>query len=443
MSYLFVFLFGIVAWRRPVLGYALFMLLQTPLSNVAGALANPQLGSVVLILATIKLLVRKPQQSGSKRLRSLELYALALSLVVLVRQAGFLSFGFAPGQYVSVLLLAFLWGPLLMAFNRLDEGEMASLRLWMAVAGIVVGVWGSLIFLTGSEYLTRMAIWGNPDAIGVSIPSSVDQLVTSRFIVMGLYTVVPSAYWYVLRGALAQTRKRWLMNLAMYGGVGAILIAVGLSGTRSMILLLGIGTVVMLVALVLIRGWNWRSRARTFVIGAIAVCLLGVAVSHIDFTVMVERFQVRFSMLNLQDQTVEGRLEDTANAWAYIKQHHSLFGAPGPLPLESYERTGDPALPMILWFYYGLPGLVLAGILFLTAFGTLFKRWLAQRLSPEQRLLRSMLTAWALTYVFIWIAGSYLFPPEVFFMVLFFSEIDRLKRKRLITPNSEPRRTAA
>lgn len=419
-----------------MLGYGLFMLLQTPLRNAAGTFAHPLLGSVVLILATVKLLVSKPQ----RRLGGVEICALVLSLVVLVRQAEFRSLGLSPGTYVQLLGSAFLWGPLLLALNRLDEDEMAGLRLWMSVAGIVVGIWGCLVYLTGNDYLIRMAIWSDLDtseAIASLVSGDAERMVRERFVVMGLFTVVPSAYWYVLRGAFAQTRQYWLWNVLMYAGVGAILIAAGISGTRSLTLLMGMGTVVMLVVLVLIRGVSFYSRSRIFAIGAIGVCLLAVAARRLDFTIVVERLQMRFSTLGSDDRNIAVRLENTVNAWAYIEQNFCVFGAPGPDPLASAQSSVDSAVVLHVWLLYGVPGAVLFTALFFTAFRRLFKSWSARKLSPEQQLLRGMLTAWAGYFVYGWIVGNGLHAPEVFFTVLFFSEIDRLKGKCLTTANSQ------
>jgi O-antigen ligase len=96
-----------------------------------------------------------------------------------------------------------------------------------------------------------------------------------------------------------------------------------------------------------------------------------------------------------------------------------------------------------VWLYYGVPGAVLFSTLFFTAFARLFKCWLARKLTPEQQLLRGMLTAWSGYYVYVWMVGYSLHPPEVFFTMLFFSEIGRLKGKCLITTNTQLRRTAA
>jgi hypothetical protein len=448
VSFLFVLLFGAVVWLRPVLGYALFMLLQTPLRNVAGTYAHVYLGAVVLILATVKLLVRKSPRLGSRRLRGVEICALALSLLVLVRQVELQSLGFAPGVfapgvYWRALSAAFLWGPLLVGFNRLDEKEMPSLRLWMSVAGIVVGVWGLLIYLTGNGYLMRTAIWTDPDTSEAQARlanTDVEMIVTGRFIVMGLFTVAPWAYWYVLRDALAQTKQHWLWNLGMWAGVGTILIAVGISVSRGMLLLLGMGTVVMLVAVVLRTVRGGHSGAGVFAVVAMGACVLGAAVYLIDFTVVMDQFGERFSTFGVGDKTIASRLESTAEAWAYLKQNLCFFGAASP---DSIAAGVDTAVVLRVWLFYGVSGAVLFSVLFFTTFRRLFQCWLSQRLSPENQLLRGMLTAWALGYVYVWIAGYSLHPPEVFFTMLFVSEIDRLKGQCLITTNSKPRRTAA
>jgi len=373
---------------------------------------------------------------------NIEICALLLSLVVLLRQTE-LAENIALGSMVRVVSTAFLWGPLLVAINRLDDKEMDSLRFWMSVAGIVIGVWGMLIYLTESKYLIRTAIWGNTDMATDLMSRDAESIVTGRFIVMGIFTVVPSAYWYVLRGILAQNRQHWLWSASLYAGIGAILISVGISVTRSLLLLLGIGTVVMLGSSVLATGKDRRYRTRMLTTLAIGGCLLGVALLRIDLTFVVGQYQHRFSMLGIDDSNVIARLDDSANAWAYIKHDLPLFGAPGPNPLANYRQTGDPALPMFLWLYYGLPGLVLASILFLVAFWRLFKCWLAHQLDPEQQMIRSMLTAWATCYVYVWIAGSYMFPPEVFFMVLFFSETTRFYRKCMAGTNSQLRQAVA
>lgn len=424
-----------------MLGYALFMLLQTPLANVLGQYLPNHVGLVLLIITTTILLLRRSRRPVSRYTGSIEICALSLSLVVLLRQVE-LADNIALSTIVQVVSTAFLWGPLLMVINRLDDNEMDSLRFWMCVAGIVVGVWGMLIYLTGSEYLMRMASWGNTDTVS-DLMSDTESIVRGRFIIMGIFTVVPSAYWFVLRGALVQDRQHWLRSAALFAGTGAILIAVGISVTRSLLLLLGIGTVVMLVSSVLATGKDRRHRNRMFTTLALGGCLLGVALLRIDLTVVTQQYQQRFSTLSRDDSSVASRLDDTANAWAYIKEDLCLFGAPGPQPLANYRRMGDPALPMFLWLYYGLPGLVLASILFLIAFWRLFKCWLAHQLDPEQQLLRSMLTAWSLGYVYIWITGSYLHPPEVFFMVLFLSEINRFYSKCMAGSNSQPRQAAA
>ncbi len=425
MSFLLLFLLGTVAWLRPVLGYALFMFLQTPLFNLAGKLVHPQLASAILILATIKLLF-----SHRSRLRGLEICALTLSLIVLLRQCELKQeFGFGPGQCVQLLSLAFLWGPLLVAFNRLSDDEMASLRLWMCMAGIVVGVWGTMVYLTGNEYLMQMAIWGIPDsgdAMSDLTLGDTAWIVKNRFIVMGLFTVIPSAYWYVLRGALVQTRHHWLWNLAMYAGVGTILIAVGISVTRSMILVLSMGTLVMLVAWLSMSGKF--NRTRKFAIGITGACLLGFAVCHIDFVVLIEEFQMRFLSLGLDDENVWNRLDNMANVQTYLLQNLCFFGAPGPDPLANCQGSVDTAVILNVWLWYGIPGVILFSALFFTAFWRLLKCWLMQ-LSAEQKLFRSMLTAWSIYFVYVWIVGYSLHPPEVFFTVLFFSEICRLYDK--------------
>ncbi len=417
------------------------MLLQTPLANVLGQYLPNHVGLVLLIITTTILLLRRSRRPVSRYTGSIEICALSLSLVVLIRQV-VLAENIALSTIVQVMSTAILWGPLLVAINRLDEQEMESLRFWMSVAGLVVGVWGILIYLTGSEYLMQMASWGKADTISDSM-SDVESIVKGRFFIMGIFTVVPSAYWFVLRGVLAQDRQHWLRSAVLLTGIGAILIAVGISVTRSLMLLLGIGTVVMLGSWVLSTGKDRHYRTRMLTTFAIGGCLLGVALHSIDLTVMTEQYQQRFSILGVADEGVVSRLSDSANAWAYIKEDLCLFGAPGPQPLANYRRMGDPALPMVLWLYYGLPGLVLASILFLIAFWRLIKFWLVHQLSPEQLLLRSMLTAWALCYVYVWIAGSYMFPPEVFFMVLFFSEINRFYGKCMAGSNSQPRQAAA
>jgi len=436
-----------LAWNRrghylasPVLGYALFMLLQTPLANVIGKYLPNHFESVLLIITTIIVLMRKSRRPRMRGSFNIEIFALLLSMVVLLRQIE-LTENFALGSMAKVVSTAFLWGPLLMAINRLDDKEMDSMRFWMIVAGIVVGVWGMLIYLTKSEYLLRTAIWGNADTVADLMSSDIESIVKGRFIVMGIYTVVPSAYWFVLRGVLAQNRQHWLWSVVLWVGIGAILIAVGITVTRSLLLLLGIGTVVMLGSSILKMGKNWRYRTSMLTILAIGGCLLGVAILRIDLTVVIEQYQQRFSTLSRGDSTIVARLDDTANAWAYLKQDLPLFGAPGPKPLENYRHKGDPALPMFLWLYYGLPGLVLASILFLIAFWRLFRCWMAHQFNPEQQLFRSILTAWALCYVYVWIAGSYMFPPEVFFMVLFFSEINRFY-KCMAGSNSQLRQPA-
>lgn len=440
MSYLVFLPFGCIAWVRPVLGYALFMLLQTPLGNLAETFVNPQLQNVVLILATIRIITRRPY----RRLSGAEGCALALSVVVILRNAFLLDSDFALGECWRLLSYGFLWGPLLIAFNRFDGDEVAALRVWMGVAGTVVGVWGLLIYMTGNSYLMRMAIWGDPEttnAISTLANSDSEQIVKGRFIVMGLFTVCTYAYWYALRNALARTPAHWLLYLVTWGGVGAMLVAVGVSVTRSSLILLGMGTALVLSVQLLILTGSKKRRdlVQAGILGATLVCAIGFAIYAIDFTAITTQFQERFSTLSTEDENLQARLDNTASAWAYLRENLCLLGSPN---LDTIASV-DTAVILRVWLLYGIPGVLLFSTLFLTAFWHLFRSWLVLGLSPEQRLLRGMLTAWGLTYVYIWIFGYSMHPPEVFFTMLFFSEISRLKDKFPSPTNIHMRRIAA
>jgi len=292
-----------------------------------------------------------------------------------------------------------------------------------------VGIWGTLIYLTGNGFLIRTAIWTNPDALDATVDSLLDkdedQLVEGRFIVMGLFTVVTSAYWYALRGFFAQRKQHWLLNMSMLAGVGGMLVAVGVSVTRSLILLLGMGTAYMVVVQFMIKGGSRYNQLRAFVIMALGVCSLIAFLLSVDVSVILEQFQERFSTFGLDDDSLVGRIENTSAAWDYIAKTLCLFGAPNPELIASV----DTAVALRVWLTYGLVGFVLFSLMFLVAFVRLLKCWLSRRLSPDDQLLRGMLMAWALTYVYAWMVGSSLHPAEVFFMMLFFSETERLKNK--------------
>lgn len=438
MRFLLILLCGGGAWYRPVLGFALFMFLQTPLYNAGGGLIHPYLGPVVLMVASVRLMIRTPSRSLRWRLQGLEICAMAFSVVVLVRQIA-LSYGTTYEVSIGVcwraLVSAFLWGPLLVAFNRLNEKEMENLRFWLAMAGIVVGLWGTLIFLTGNGFLMRTAIWTNPDALDATVDSMLDmdddQLVERRFIVMGLFTVVTSAYWYALRGFFSQKKHHWLLNMSMLAGVGVMLVTVGVSVTRSLILLLGMGTAYMVVVQFMIKGGNKFNQLRAFVVMALGVCSLIVFLLSVDVSIILEQFQIRFSTFGLNDDSLIGRIENTSAAWDYIAKTLCLFGAPNPELIASV----DTAVALRVWLTYGLVGVVLFAIMFLVTLWRLFKCGLSHRLSPDGQLLRGMLMAWAMTYVYAWMVGSSLHPAEVFFMMLFFSETERLKNKCRVAPD--------
>jgi hypothetical protein len=426
---------GVVAWCRPVLGYGLFLLLQTPVWNAAGGVAHNQLGFVILSLATLRLAMRRPDGLGRRRLVPAEVCALALSLIVGVRQFALLSSSLhGIGLCAVALFLAILWGPLLVAFNRLRDDEIACLRLWVSAAGIVVGAWGTALYVTGSDWLLRTALLGGREAFEVTgFPAGTDAvgLVRGRLAVMGLFTVTPAAYWYLLGGALGRSNKRWLWNAVMVLGAGAIVSAVAVSVTRSALLLLGIGTVVIVAPQ--LRDWrrHLRARALPLALGAAGVCVLGVTLYRGGFAVVIEEYRGRFATLGLDDGTVAARRLHTTAAWGYIREHFCVLGAPGPVPMLNYPDSGDTALIPYLWIHYGIPGMVLCLALLALAFSRLLRCWFSQRLDRHQKALRGMLTAWALLYVYWLFAGTYLQPAEVFLLALFASETERLHRKCL------------
>lgn len=391
--------------------------------------------------ACVKLVGRRVTGSSAKPLRGVEVCALMFSLIVLLREYAMLNSSFHLTKLAFIPILAFMWGPLLVAFNALDEKEMSCLRLWMSIAGIVIGVWATLIYITNSSYLKMTAIW-DPTSSDLSMRAiaseSSSEIVGNRFVVMGLYSICSFAYWYVLRGALSTTKQHLLRNLVMWAGVGTIMLAFAISVTRGTILIIGSGTIIMLIAWARIKGLNLRDRIRSFAIIVAGACLLGVVVSRIDLSPITIQYQARFATLGKGESSVITRLLNTNNAWEYISQSLCLFGAPNPDSIASR----DTAVVLRIWLCYGMLGAILFSVLFIISFWRLFKCGLSQRFNPEDQMLRGMLIAWALSYVYIWIVGYSLQQTEVFFTMLFFSEISRLNDKRLTQVNLRLRRVA-
>jgi hypothetical protein len=430
MSAAFLLIFGACAWFRPTAGFGLFILLMTPLRNVLVPILHAYTWVFLLMPAILRLLLRR-----GRPLRAIEICALVFSLILFIREAAILPPGFPLTKLIFLPLLAITWGPQMLAFNALNEKEVSNLRLWMSAAAIVIGVWGALIYVTNNSYLISLA---RPKTFITfdNLSASTEKLVSSRFIIIGVFGVVPYAYWYVLRGALASFKQQLVWNLIMWGGIAAILITVGLSLTRSLLILLVAGTVVMVVtgtvALSVVQLLNKKSsrknKTRIFLSIAIGICVFGAGVHYIDLSAIINPFEKRLSVLSQDDQNVSHRLDQSSIAWKYIKDNNGcILGAPDPQSIVGV----DTAIFLRVWLLYGVLGVIAFAAMYIGAFGSLFNCWLSSRLSPEDILLRSMLTAWALAYVYAIFAGYSLHMEEVFFTMLFFSEVSRLNNKRL------------
>jgi len=374
------------------------------------------------------------------QLSTVEIFALVLSIVVFSRHAEIAPV-IAPSVIVTWLSKAFLWGPLLVALNRLTEREMDNLRLWIYFAGIIVGIWGFLIYVTGNPYFLRTGIWGRAyvdDVTKVYVNNDAETLVKHRFIVMGLFTVVPSAYWYTMRRLFDQTKQHWILKLLNAFGIVSIIVSVGVSVTRSLIMQLSLGTFLMLIYLALSRQ---LSRGLLFSLIALT-CIIGVCIFMLDFSALIEYSNDRFSNLGTDESAII-RISNTVAEWTYLKKNVCIFGVAGPNPSVTCGGSVDSAVFLYIWVWYGLPGALIFTTLFISALSGLVKSWMMQRVTQSQDLLRIMLTAWAIYYVYIWIVGYSLHAPEIFFTMLFLSEIDRVNGKSKELPSPYQQRSAA
>ncbi len=429
MSFLLLAVSAICAWSAPLLGMFTFMLLQTPIGNVGGALFHPLLGKIILIVSVGSILVDRGRPMRATRLNSLEVCALLFSGMVSLRELMSDSYTLSMYANITVVFNAALWGPLLVAIGRLRPMEMRNLRLYMALCGVVVGVWGGLILLTGNDYLRQTAFWGGPESdefVKLSKAFTWEEAGKTRTIVMGVYTVLPYAYYYGLMQVLSEDRKVALRWIVFVPGLIAMGLTVLLSVTRIALLSMAFTVVFVISGLLLGSGYGLKVRVRALLASVMMFATCVLLLSGGKLQPVFEHLTSRLEQLGVGDTGVQVRLEHTANAVLYLSQNLCFFGAPGVNPLLTANSSVDSALAPQVWLRFGLPAVGLFLVIWIGSYLNILRSWIVRTGSSTHQTVQLVVTAWAIGFLVAFIFGYSFLAPEAFFTMMFVSESTRL-----------------
>lgn len=419
----------VAVWRRPLVGYGIFLALSTPLVNLMEMLVHPFLGALCCTLATGLLFIRRFGRRHWLPLNWVELACAGLTLIVLVRSIELTEYQ-GPTSYVYPLFYASLWMPFLLVVHRLDDSEIRMLRE-MAVFGLfVIGIFSLVGYLTGSARVLELSQTARLNEEFVTGKLSLVEILKNRYQITGIFNYLPYAYWLLLYCFFDKIRitkaQTIYYAITFIGTWSAILISV----TRSLLIQMSAGTL-----LVVLLWWVKRPKQKVANIRRqkvlLASLLFGVLVfwGTGKFDEILISFQGRFTTFGFADKTFMARVEDSRLAWNYLVDTLPLFGSPGPNPRMNYVRVGDPNMAMVVWLYYGLIGLLLFLLIVFTAFHWLARLWRRSDQTMRDPLIIACLTAWGAVYLMqIVIVGNYLQQTDVLFFMWFIAEISRLWR---------------
>ena len=423
-----------LSWCRVELGFGIFILLQTPLRNVGGSLVFHLLDMCVLLTVVARLITRKKEPNQDATVGFTEVCAIALSAVVLIRYLEFSPGGFELSSLIRCAFAPTLYGPLLVALGRLNRDEFGRLRGYMALCTAVIGIWGAIIYFTNSSYFIKTSIWGDLEtssAVARMKSSDSSELVKGRMAVMGLYTVLPYGVYYLIWEVFRRLRQSLTTATASLLAVALAFLTVGLSVTRSLLILMVSSLTFVFLAVIISRGVEPKTKARAIAFAIIGTLLMLFLSSRLDLTPIVEQFQLRFGLFTTGDIGADQRIQNTWSALEYLSGHLCIWGAPGPDPLLTANTSVDCPIILQAWLKFGLVGAVLYLSIWLNALLNLTSAWRLPRLNSEEVLARIILTTSAVCYTYLFIVGFSMHPPEIFFSILFLIETRNLTHTAL------------
>jgi len=382
------------------------------------------------VLATLVLLLRIRRRSEGIRLDFTDLVALLLTVLIFVRQTMLQDYSKLT-SLLQPLWYACLWGPLLIALRRVDEKTIIRLREMIIFFAFVIGVVGTLAYLSGSSRLLDMAQYGKADdwtAGHASAKERMNDIVASRYLVIGVYTFLPYAYWLVLYNMFGSARQSPLRTMYYTVTLCGMWICFGTSLSRSIALVFGMGTVIIVGYSLLKQRLLSLAGLRRFGPTLLIILLIfGAAAPVANVGGVLENLNGRLATIGKNDPTTLSRFDDSSKLWTYLLKVPTLFGDPGPDPVANYGHDlGDPNLPLYVWLYYGIGGLLLFLILFLPQLLRVGLAWIRTNRPRHDPAFLACMSGWALFYVCqLGFLGNYLQSSDVFFMTFFLAATGR------------------
>ena len=407
----------------------MFILLQTPIRNVGGSLVFPLLDTCLLLTVVVRLLFRKGESKRDGHLCLMEVCAILFSIIVLYRHVELFSVGLNLTSIVGCVAAPVVWGPLLVALGRLHNDEVDELRRYMALCAAVIGLWGGIIYLTNNSYFMETSIWGNRDTVEVVRrleATDGNGLVLRRVGVMGIYTVLPYAVYYLIWELVRQTKKTLVTIVGSYIAIALTLLTVGMSVTRSLIFSTSVSVIVILSLVMTSRRLTARVRARTMAMFLMGLAAFILFLTRVELDPIIDAMRQRVSQLGLGDSSVDERIAGTVNAMEYIRHHLCLLGASGPDPLEAANTSVDCSLFFLLWIKFGLIATFAFVMMWFEGLRNVLRAWSFPDLSSDGVIAKFVITTYAIFFSYVWLVGYQMHPSEAFFTMLFLLETRKL-----------------
>jgi hypothetical protein len=434
LAYLFFFGCLAIAAYRPVWGFAIFLMSQTAIAGIVSRLifGVPHYygfwaGSIAITVLWWK---RSPQQRLGKQQQQGLFMLLVFTGIVFLRQIMVMDKVDLRDIILNVVPYTFLWAPLFGAFVVLTERERELLWKIIAIIAGLVGVAGLAAYLSGSGSILTMfaAVGFEQDYTGAVRQTDI---LRHRYVTRGLFTLVPTAFWISIEMMYRSTGRSIVWTL-LYCVAAAFMIAImAISVTRNLLMNVALGSVAFLILLM----WQKTSIVkcvRTFVF-IVTFGILTASIFHVmNWGTIQDAWSARMKAImyeGIRNVSVTSRLDDSVAALNYALENGLIFGAPGPRPTDNYVRSGDPALPLFVWLWYGFFGMLVFCYLLSVSLVRLCRLILHKGMNESDYVRVSSLTGWSIVYLYQTVAGSYLFRDEIFMLILFISEITRLYQK--------------
>ncbi len=226
---------GYLTWRNPIFGILFYFLANTGVSGFLKMyhisdnlmilkIDNP---SLILFFALYLILIRHRENNYSRW--RYNLISLLLSLISISFAINFIyNARYLNSNYGSILNI-FWWFPLYIGYIRLPYNKRDQIESAIVFSAIITGLLSIYIVLFHNLYLLNLLGTLTSPEEGTS------NLIASRIIVNGVWSVIPTAYWFCLSKAFDTHDKYNIYTFGLFVMAFATILTVTRNTTATMI----------------------------------------------------------------------------------------------------------------------------------------------------------------------------------------------------------------